>query len=62
MKRLCQVAGRPDDLKNIRDFVNLDAGKAWLKYEVDGTERDWPVQVDNDWVDGLTISYVMQDL
>ena len=62
VKRLCQVAGRPDCLKDVTDFVDIDAGKAWLKYEVDGTERHWSVEVDDDWADMITVSYVMRDI
>jgi hypothetical protein len=62
VKRLCKVAGHPDHLKDISDFVDLDAGKAWLKYNVNGTERNWPVEVNGDWADTLTLSYVMNDL
>jgi hypothetical protein len=62
VKRLCKVAGHPDHLKDISDFVDLDAGKAWLKYEVNGTERNWPVEVNDDWADTLTLSYVMDDI
>ncbi len=53
VKRLCQVAGQPDLLKLVSDFVDIDAGKAWLKYEVDGTERNWPVAVNTDWADAF---------
>ncbi len=62
VKRLCQVAGQPDCLKDFSDFVNIDAGKAWLKYKVDGTERNWPVEVNDDWADTLTLNYVMDDI
>ena len=62
VKRLCQVAGRPDFLKDISDFVDIDAGKAWLKYKVNGTERNWPVEVNDDWADTLTLNYVMDDI
>lgn len=62
VKRLCQVAGLPDCLKDVSDFVDIDAGKAWLKYKVDDTERNWPVEVNDDWADTLTLSYVMADI
>ncbi|HEU5118745.1 MAG TPA: hypothetical protein VFT74_19275 [Isosphaeraceae bacterium] len=62
VKRLCLVAGQPDYLKDVRDFVDVDAGKAWLKYRVEGTHRDWPVIVNDDWVDTMTLSYVMDDI
>jgi hypothetical protein len=62
VKRLCQMAGRPDCLKDVSDFVDLDAGKAWLKYKINGTERNWPVEVNDDWADSLTLNYVMGDI
>lgn len=62
LKRLCQVAGQPDRLQDISDFVDLDGGTAWLKYKVDGIERDWPVEVADDWADMLTLGYVMNDI
>ena len=62
VKRLCQVAGQPERLKDVSDFVDIDACKAWLKYKVDGSERNWPVEVNDDWADTLTINYVMDDI
>lgn len=62
VKRLCQVAGHPDCLKDVSDFVDMDSGKAWLKYTVDGAERNWPVEVNDDWADMLTLNYVMEDI
>jgi hypothetical protein len=62
VKRLCQVAGQPERLQAISDFVDIDSGKAWLKYEVDGKKREWPVEVNDDWADTLTLNYVMDDL
>lgn len=62
VNRFCQVAGQPDCLKDVSDFVDIDAGKAWLKYKVDGTEQNWPVEVNDDWADTLTLNYVMYDI
>lgn len=61
-KRLCQVAGNSDQLENISDFVDLDAGTAWLQYEVDGQTKKWPVEINDDWADSLTLNYVMDDI
>src|SRR5262245_56197794 len=36
VKRLCQVAGQHDRLKELSDFVDIEAGNAWLKYKVNG--------------------------
>jgi hypothetical protein len=62
VKRLCQVAGQPDRLEDVSDFVDIEAGEAWLKYKVDGTERNWSVEVNDDWADTLTVNYVMDDI
>jgi hypothetical protein len=62
VKRLCEVAGHLDRLTDISDFVDLDSGNAWLKYKVNGTERNWRVEVKDDWADPLTVSYVMADI
>jgi hypothetical protein len=60
--RLCRVADQPDAITDVSDFVDLDAGEAWLKYKVRGADRDWPVEVNDDWADTLALSYVMDDL
>lgn len=62
VKRLCQVAGQPDFLKDVSDFVDIDGGSAWLKYRVDRIERDWPVEVNDDWADTLALNHVMADI
>jgi hypothetical protein len=62
VKRLCQVAGHPDRLTDIADFVDMKSGNAWLKYRVNGTQRNWTVEVKDDWADMLTLNYVMDDI
>jgi len=62
VKRLCQVAGQPNCLEDVSDFVDIDSSEAWLKYKVDNTERNWDVEVNADWADTLTLSYVMDDI
>ena len=62
VKRLCEVAGDPDRLTDIKDFVNLEAGDAWLAYKANGAERRWKVEVNDDWADTQNLSYVMDDI
>jgi len=62
VKRLCEVAGQPDLITDVSDSVDLDTGEAWLKYTLDGRHRDWPVEVNDDWADMMTLSYVMDDI
>jgi hypothetical protein len=62
VERLCEVAGRPNCLNDVSDFVDLDAGKAWLKYKENGRPADWPVEVNGDWADMMTVNYVITDI
>jgi hypothetical protein len=62
VRQLCRIAGQPDRLKEISDFVDLQSGEAWLKYKFNGTERNWRVEVNNDWADMPTLGYVMDDI
>jgi hypothetical protein len=62
VKRLCRVAGRPDCVTDVNDFVDIEAGRAWLRYKVNGTERNWSVKVKDDWADTLTVKHVMKDI
>ena len=62
VERLCVVAGQPGLISNATDLVDLDTGSAWLKYTIDGKERDRSIDVNDDWADTLTLSYVMSDI
>lgn len=62
VKRLCQLTGRADCLTDVSDFVDLEAGKAWLKYKVDGKPRHWRVKVEDDWVDIAVLTTIMKDI
>lgn len=62
VKRLCQVAGRPDCLTDVSDFVDIQSGKAWLKYKLDGRERNWRAKVEDDWIDMAVLATVMKDI
>lgn len=62
LKRLCDVADKPGLITDVEDFVDFESGKGWLKYRIDGSERHWSVEVNDDWADTLTLSYVMDDI
>ena len=62
VKRLARVAGTPERLSDVRDAVDLDIGEAWLEYTVDGQQRHWDIEVNDDWADMMVVSYVMADL
>ena len=62
VKRLCVMAGQPDLISNIEDFVDLDAETAWLRYMIDGREQTWSLEVNDDWADTLTLVQIMADI
>jgi hypothetical protein len=62
VKELCALTDEPSFLTNVQDYVNLEQGEAWLKYTINGREQTWSVEVNNDWADTLTLTYVMSDL
>jgi hypothetical protein len=62
VKRLCELSGAPDYLTDVSDHVDLESGEAWLKYKVNDSERFWKIEVNDDWADSMTVSYVMDDI
>jgi hypothetical protein len=62
VQSLCRISGQSERLTEIADFVDLESNTAWLEYIVDGQKRHWEVEVNDDWADTLTLSYVMDDL
>ena len=62
VENLCRVAGMPDLLTEIDDSVDLENGKAWLKYTIYGEKRHYTIPVDNDCADPKTVGAVMKDL
>ena len=62
VKRLCLVAGMPDLVSDVEDFVDSENDTAWLKYTIDGRSRRFTIQVENDWANPATVSAVMRDI
>jgi len=38
-------------LTNIRDYVDVEEGKAWVEFELDGKTIHWDLEVNDDWID-----------
>jgi len=36
---------------DIKDFVDIEKGKAWVSFTLNGDNYKWDMKVDNDWVD-----------
>lgn len=62
LENLCRVAGIPDLITDVEDFVDIENETAWLKYTIDGRQRHFNIPVDNDWADPETVSAVMRDI
>jgi hypothetical protein len=62
VRRLSEVAGRADRITDLEDFVDLEAGEAWLQYRIDGQPRRWEIEINDDWADPRTVTEVMADL
>ena len=49
-------------LTDVKDEVDLDAGRASLAYQRDGKQVQWPIEVNDDWADMMTVSYVLDHI
>jgi hypothetical protein len=66
VERLCRVAGKPAGkpgaLTDVEDAVDFEGGESSLEYTLGGERRRWTVEVNDDWVDMMVVSYVMEEL
>jgi hypothetical protein len=50
-KRFGVLAGASLPLVDLADYVDVEAGEAWLEFGLDGRRFRWELTVDNDWMD-----------
>lgn len=62
VKNLCRVAGMPDLISDLEDFVDIETKTAWLKYTINGKQRHFTIPVANDWADPETVRAIMRDI
>jgi hypothetical protein len=62
VQNLCRIAGMPNLITHIQDFVDIENETAWLKYTLEGQERFYKVEVCSDWADPETVGAVMEDI
>ena len=62
VRNLCRVADSPSWLTDVRDHIDLSTGEAWLEYTCAGEKRHRTIEVNDDWADTMTLSYVMADI
>lgn len=39
------------NFENLKDYVDIEEGKAWVSFTFRGTDYKWDMKVDDDWVD-----------
>ncbi|MUG97183.1 hypothetical protein F7734_34570 [Scytonema sp. UIC 10036] len=62
VKKLCSLANKPNLINGLKDFVDIEEREAWLKYRINGKHYIWTIEVNDDWADTLTLSYVMDNI
>lgn len=62
LSQLARIANARERITHARDFVSLEAGNAWLSYELDGEPRKYTAQVNDDWADPAVLTAIMSDL
>lgn len=60
--RLCEVAGKPACLTEVRASFDADTNEAWLEYRTGDTKRRWPLKIDDKWADTQALLNVMADI
>lgn len=60
--RLCEVAGKPGCLTDVRAFFDADTNEARLEYRAGNTQRRWPLNIDYKWADTRTLLNAMADI
>jgi xanthosine utilization system XapX-like protein len=60
VQKLEMLTGTPDYLTDIVDKV--EEADAWLEYTIEGRRQHWSIEINDDWADMMTLSYVMEDL
>lgn len=55
-ERMRALSGGALPLENIRDYVDVEAGDAWLEFDLDGERQHWDLEVDGDWIDTTLFS------
>jgi plasmid maintenance system killer protein len=60
VQKLVLLTGAPDYLTEIMDEVEED--NAWMEYTIEGRRQHWSIELNDDWADMMTLSYLMEEL
>ncbi|MEA2204995.1 MAG: hypothetical protein QOE77_1771 [Blastocatellia bacterium] len=59
-QRLADLAGGELPLDDLKDYVDVDGGVAWLSFTLNGQRVRWDAKVDADWVDATILSRIAE--
>lgn len=51
IKNLERISRGELKFSDVKDFVDIEKGKAWVSFSLNGDNYKWDMKVDNDWVD-----------
>ncbi|MDB6016408.1 MAG: hypothetical protein JWR19_897 [Pedosphaera sp.] len=51
LERFVVLAKGSLPITSLRDFVDIEAGKAWVEFELEGKKVHWDLEVNDDWMD-----------
>jgi hypothetical protein len=51
IRRLQQMSEQSLAISGVADYVDIEAGTAWVEFNVAGSRIHWDAKVDNDWLD-----------
>ncbi len=57
-----RITGRTKKLEEVSDEIDVEEGKAYLEYIIDGEKKSYNIKVDSDWADPETVASIMDDL
>lgn len=52
IKNISRITNGDLDFENIKDYVDIDKGKAWVSFTCKGDNYRWDLKVNDDWADG----------
>ena len=56
------LSNKLDEIENIKDSVDFEKENAWVSYSINGIEKRYKAEFDNDWADPVTVGSIMTDL
>ena len=62
VKNFALLSKHLDRVENIKDSVDFEKEEAWVSYSIDGVEKRYDAEFDNDWADPVTVISIMSDL